>query len=121
MRLTENLAPVLAESGVRINAIAPGFVATRMQEAVLEAGPERAGDDYFARTERQVAEGGVPPEAAAQLATFLLSDDAAGVTGKLISAQWDEWRDPGVRRKLADDPDFATLRRIDGEWFAGVG
>ena len=31
--------------GVPINAIAPGFVATRMQEAMRAAGPERAGKD----------------------------------------------------------------------------
>ncbi len=120
VRLTENLAPVLAESGVRINAVAPGFVATRMQEAVLAAGPERAGADYHDRTRRQVDEGGVPPEAAAALVAFLLSSDASGITGKLVSAQWDDWRDPRFRRRLADDPDFGTLRRIDGERFASV-
>ena len=120
VRLTENLAPVLAESGVRINAVAPGFVATRMQDAVLAAGPERVGADYHERTRRQVEEGGVPPEAAAELVTFLLSGGASGITGKLISAQWDDWRDPHFRRRLADDPDLATLRRIDGERLASA-
>jgi len=113
VRLTENLAPVLGEAAVRINAVAPGFVATRMQDAVLAAGPERAGAGYHERTTRQVAEGGVPAEAAGELAAFLLSDDASGITGKLISAQWDDWRDPEVRRKLSQDGDFATLRRVD--------
>jgi NAD(P)-dependent dehydrogenase (short-subunit alcohol dehydrogenase family) len=105
---------VLAESGVRVNAVAPGFVATRMQAAVLAAGPQRAGTDYHHRTRRQIDEGGVPPEAAAELVAFLLSDAASGITGKLISAQWDNWRDPDARRRLAEDPDFATLRRVDG-------
>jgi NAD(P)-dependent dehydrogenase (short-subunit alcohol dehydrogenase family) len=113
VRLTENLAPVLAESSVRINAVAPGFVATRMQDAVLAAGPERAGAAYHAKASRQVAEGGTPPEAAAALTAFLLSDDASGITGKLISAQWDNWRDPDVRGRLTDPGDFATLRRVD--------
>ena len=113
VRLTENLAPVLAESSVRINAVAPGFVATRMQDAVLAAGPERAGAAYHEKTSRQVAEGGTPPEAAAALTAFLLSADASGITGKLISAQWDNWRDPEVRRRLTDPGNFATLRRVD--------
>jgi hypothetical protein len=42
------------------------------------------------------------------------------LTGKLISAQWDPWRDPSFRRKLAQQPDLATLRRIDDMLFAAV-
>jgi 3-oxoacyl-[acyl-carrier protein] reductase len=113
VRLTENLAPVLAESSVRINAVAPGFVATRMQDAVLAAGPNRAGASYHEKTSRQVAEGGTPPEAAAALTGFLLSADASGITGRLISAQWDNWRDPEVRGRLTEPGNFATLRRVD--------
>jgi 3-oxoacyl-[acyl-carrier protein] reductase len=79
----------------------------------LAAGPDRAGTDYHATTGRKVAAGGVPPAAAADLVAFLLTDDASGITGKLISAQWDDWRDPELRRKLSEDGDLATLRRVD--------
>ena len=51
----------LRDDGVTINAVAPGFVATRMQEATLAAGPERAGEDYYARTERQVSRAACRP------------------------------------------------------------
>ena len=45
---------------------------------------------------------------------MLLEDDPATLfTGKLISAQWDAWRDAGFRRRLATSADLATLRRID--------
>ena len=67
----------LARDGVRINAVAPGFVATRMHEATLAAGPESAGRDYFERTERDLSEGGAPASEAAQLVRLLL-DDAGG-------------------------------------------
>jgi NAD(P)-dependent dehydrogenase (short-subunit alcohol dehydrogenase family) len=119
VRLTENLAPVLTEDAITINAIAPGFVATRMQDAVLEAGSELAGD-YHADVERQVAEGGTPPEAAAELAVFLLSPETVGISGKLISAQWDPWRDASFRSRLADEPAFGTLRRIDDVFFTAT-
>jgi NAD(P)-dependent dehydrogenase (short-subunit alcohol dehydrogenase family) len=120
VRLTENLAYELAADGVIVNAIAPGFVVTRMQDAILAAGPERAGADQHASTERQVAEGGVSPRAAADLAVFLLGGEARGISGKLISARWDDWRDPEQRARLAADPDLATLRRIDGTRYARV-
>lgn len=113
VRLVENLAA----EGVRINAIAPGFVATRMHEATLAAGPERAGADYYARTNRDLKDGGTPPEVAADLVAFLLSDDARGIAGRLISAPWDPWRDPEFQDRLRTESDLATLRRIDDQFF----
>ena len=114
VRLTENLADELAEDGITINAIGPGFVATSIHDVVLQAGADRAGA-LLPRTERQLAEGGVPMRASAELAVFLLSDEARGVSGKLISAVSDDWRDAEFRARLAADPDLATLRRIDDE------
>jgi 3-oxoacyl-[acyl-carrier protein] reductase len=120
VRLTENLATELISDGIRINAVAPGFVATRMHEATLSAGPEVAGADYFGRTERDLAQGGVPPSEAAELVRLLLDARTAPFSGKLLSAQWDPWRDPEFRARLAAEPDLATLRRVDDMFFAAV-
>jgi NAD(P)-dependent dehydrogenase (short-subunit alcohol dehydrogenase family) len=119
VRLTENLAHELAEDGITVNAIDPGFVATSIHDVVLKAGPERAGP-LLPRTDRQLAEGGVPTRASAELAVFLLSDEARGISGKLISAEWDDWRDAEFRARLVADPDLATLRRIDGQLYRRV-
>ena len=122
VRLTENIALELSEDGVRVNCIAPGFVATEIHDATLAAGPELAGESYFSRTRSELARGGVPAGEAAELACLLLEDDPeAQFTGRLISAQWDQWRDPNFRRRLAAEPDLATLRRIDGHFFAARG
>jgi len=114
VRLTETLAEEVRELGITVNAIAPGAVNTRLQDAVLEAG-ERAGD-LLGRIERlrQTGEGGVPPELAARLAVFLASEDAAGLTGKLIAAPYDGW-ESWDRRQVEEwmRLPWFTLRRLD--------
>lgn len=113
VRLVENLSL----QGLRINSVAPGFVATRMHEATLDAGPEQAGRDYYERTRRELETGGTPPEEAAELVAFLVSPEAEGISGKLISAPWDPWREQDFRQKLRADESFGTIRRIDGQSF----
>ena len=112
VRLTETLAQELAGTGIEVNAIAPGSLNTRLLDEVLAAGPERAGEDFYARAIKQRQDEGVPLERGAELAVFLASSASDGVTGRLISAVWDDWAAlPGRRRDLATT-DVYTLRRI---------
>ena len=117
VRLTENLA---ASEDVEINSVAPGFVATRMHEQTLQAGPHAAGQGYYDRTRTELAGGGFPAAAAAELVCFLLSEQARGISGRLISAQWDPWREDRFRARLRSDSALGKLRRIDEQFFAPV-
>jgi NAD(P)-dependent dehydrogenase (short-subunit alcohol dehydrogenase family) len=117
VRLTENLGVDLRDRGVRVNAVSPGFVATDIHAATLQAGPRLAGEGYFADTKRQLDTGAASIDRAAELTAFLLGDGAVGITGRVISAQWDPWHEQEFRRRLRDEPDLATLRRIDDHFF----
>ncbi len=115
VRFTEILAIELLDSHIDVNAISPGAVNTKMLDEVLLAG-SRAGNEAKAAQKRR-DEGGDDPQLAAELACFLASDESDRITGKLISARWDPWRDTSFRAKLRSDKDFATLRRIDDKYF----
>ncbi len=118
VRLTENLAHELSDDGIRVNAVAPGFVLTDMHAGTMQAGPDRAGSEYFERTRNALESGGGDsPDRAASLVAFLLSAGSEGITGRLISAQWDPWQDDSFRERLRTDPDLARLRRIDEQFF----
>lgn len=110
VRLVETLAHELA-GRIEINALAPGFVATDIHQATLAAGAA-AGPAYLERTRRELESGGVPAELAARAAVFLLSARAAGITGRLVAAQWDEWWRWPERRAEIEADELFTLRRI---------
>jgi NAD(P)-dependent dehydrogenase (short-subunit alcohol dehydrogenase family) len=111
VRFMETLALELREDRIDVNAIAPGALNTRMLDEVIDAGPERVGAAFYERALEQRQRGGTPLERGAELATWLASPASDGITGKLLSAVWDPYRElPGHRSEL--DSDVYTLRRI---------
>jgi 3-oxoacyl-[acyl-carrier protein] reductase len=112
VRLTETLAEELRDFHIEVNAIAPGAVNTRMFDEMLQAGPELVGEAQYRKLLRQADEGGVPPEKAAQLCVFLASAASDGLTGKLISAQWDPVAELPEHLEDLAGSDIYTLRRI---------
>jgi NAD(P)-dependent dehydrogenase (short-subunit alcohol dehydrogenase family) len=111
VRLAETLAEELKPFHVDVNAIAPGALKTRFVKQVLEAGPEKVGADFFAKNKKWADEGAVPLDLGARLAVYLASFESNGISGKLISAQWDPWES---LQKFKNDlgGDIYTLRRI---------
>jgi 3-oxoacyl-[acyl-carrier protein] reductase len=114
VRLTEILADELRKFNIQVYAVAPGMIATKMLNGILEAGPERAGRDFEQVTQRAV-KGFDSIENAADLVCWLASERSHWLTGKLISAVWDPWRE--WKDQAPDDigSDLYTLRRIDGK------
>lgn len=112
VRLMETLAEELREHRVDVNAIAPGALKTRLVEQVLAAGPEKVGTAFFAKNKKWADEGATPLELGAELCAWLASTDSDGITGKLISAQWDPWARLAEHRSELAGSDIYCLRRI---------
>jgi NAD(P)-dependent dehydrogenase (short-subunit alcohol dehydrogenase family) len=112
VRLMETLAEELKSFRVDVNAIAPGALATRLVDEVLAAGAEKVGAAFFEKNKSWKEKGAVPLELGANLAVYLASAESDGITGKLISAQWDPWRDLQKHRDELMKSDIYCLRRI---------
>lgn len=90
LRFTEALARDLEGTGIDINAVAPGTLDTRMRlRAALPADPAAA------------------MQKAVDLVAFLASSASDGITGRLLSAVWDDWAHLGELGK-----DDYRMRRV---------
>ncbi|QRE73214.1 SDR family NAD(P)-dependent oxidoreductase [Methylobacterium aquaticum] len=78
-QLTKSLAIAYAPDGIRVNAVAPGWIATPLTQA-LQDDPARAGP-ILART--PLGRWGTPADVAAAV-TFLVSPAAAFMTGVVL-------------------------------------
>ena len=116
IRLTENQAVELADIGICVNAVAPGFVNTDIHDQVLIAGVDNIGRGYYDEIIRKKADGSaVDISIPVACVNFLLSDAAIGLTGKTLSASFDPWAEPMFSSLIQEinKSDVYTMRRIN--------
>ena len=111
VRFTETIAIELQPYNIDVNAVAPGAMNTRLLDDVLDNGRGIVAEEYYQKLLEQKENGGTPPGLAAELCVYLASDESCGVTGKLISAVWDDWKNLHTRMDGLQ-PDAYTLRRV---------
>lgn len=111
-RLMETLAEELRPFHIDVNGIAPGALATRLVDEVLAAGPEKVGQAFYEKNKKWKTEGATSLDLGAGLAVYLASSESDGITGKLISAQWDPWARLHEHREELANSDIYCLRRI---------
>jgi NAD(P)-dependent dehydrogenase (short-subunit alcohol dehydrogenase family) len=111
VRLTETLAEEVKQHNIQVNAIAPGAVFTRLTEQVIAA-DSAAGTEGLAEAQR-TRDARALPDRAVELVLFLVSPESAQLTGRLVSAMWDDW--PAMARDFSELAAAGgyTLRRLD--------
>jgi 3-oxoacyl-[acyl-carrier protein] reductase len=111
VRFTECLAAEVAPFNVQVNTISPGGVYTQMVERVIQDG-NAAGNNALAEALRIKATGDANLERVKALVIFLAGEASDGLTGRLISAVWDDWESIPTRLEALMQSDAFTLRRI---------
>jgi len=113
VRFSETIAEELKGEDIRVNCIAPGAMKTAMLQEVLSKG-DSAGEREVALASEIFAKGSASMDRVADLALFLASDASKGISGKLISAVWDNWEQWPLHLDKLSKSDVYTLRRISG-------
>lgn len=112
VRFAETLSEEVKDFNIDVNTVAPGALNTRLLNEILEAGPEIIGQEFYNQSIKQQHNGGTALNIGASLCTFLASTEGDGITGKLISAVWDPWKELPRYIDELKNSDIYTLRRI---------
>ena len=114
VRFVETLAVELKPRNIAINAVAPGFAATEIHAATLAAGRELGGE-HFDKTVELMSKWDDSMAVPIDCIRYMLSDRAAKLTGKTISARYDAWGEPEFDQgidQIAASPLYTTQRTI---------
>jgi 3-oxoacyl-[acyl-carrier protein] reductase len=111
VRFAESLAQELEAANIQVNTIAPGPVESRMWDEMRAAG-KAGGPKLLEELKRMEENGGTSPDRAAGLVVFLASDGSNRLTGRLLSAVWDDWEHFADHMDEIAASEAFTLRRV---------
>ena len=115
VRLMESISIEVKKYKIDINSVAPGPINTQMLDEVIKSGPKIVGKKVFQKALKQKKNGGTAYKPCMELISFLASDKSNGITGKLISALWDNWKIWPKHLKKVSNKDAYALRRMVGK------
>jgi 3-oxoacyl-[acyl-carrier protein] reductase len=113
VRFVENFAAENENTNIRINAVAPGIMPSRMQDEIIQNLDLQDSKEHLKAVE-SISTGNFDSTKLLSLCDFLLSGMSEGITGKLISAEWDNWAEWPNHLSQIRNSDLYTLRRITG-------
>lgn len=112
----EVLATELEPFNVTVNAILPGQILTKSTKATFKLTDETLGPVLSKATRELEKTGGGSTQPAINLIKFLISEKTRHISGRLLSARWD---DPKILEKSLN-PERYKLRRIEGKIYKKV-
>ena len=112
VRFSEELAEDLKEYNIDVNVVAPGPLNTRFVDLALEAGVEKLGKSLY-ETILNIKKTGGSLELVAELCAYLSTNLTDGLTGKFISARYDDWKKFHEIKEYIMTNEYYTMRRID--------
>lgn len=115
VRFIETISIELKKYNIDANCIAPGNLKTDLQKKVFEAGKSATGDEYYNKINKLLKRKKENFSKPIKLIEFLISDKSNGISGKLISAVWDNWKIFDKNKLKLMNQDVYTLRRIVGK------
>lgn len=114
--LAEVLGKEIESSGVTINAILPGQILTDSTKSTFKLTDEQLGPELAESTRRLEKTGGNSVLPVLDLVSFLLKEESSHITGRLLSARWDNISK--LNKGLPDEK--YKLRRIEGTIYKKV-
>lgn len=115
VRFSETLAMELKDFGIRVNCVAPGAMNTDMMGEIFDNGLINCGEKEYSIASNIIKNGGASMDNVANLLILLSGDLGKHITGKLISAVWDNWENWLNYSNQLNSSDLYTLRRITGK------
>lgn len=114
VRFIENLSEENNKYNIDINAVSPGIMNTNMLDQILKTKKILIGNKTYKKflLAKKNDENNI--NKTCELILFLGSNHSDGLSGKLISAKWDNWKNWIKRKKFLKKSDVYTIRRIVG-------
>jgi short-subunit dehydrogenase len=111
IRMIETLSIELNSHNISANIISPGALPSQMMQEIIKH------QETVSDIERQAAietlyEGDLALHKVMSLTDYLLGNEGIEISGKLISAKWDDWKNWTTHMSELRNSDIYTLRRI---------
>lgn len=110
VRFVENFSQMVRNKKIIVNAVAPGVMPSSLLKQILDY-PELSGTREQENAFKALSsEQSLDPKIS-QLFEFLIRDSSSYLTGRLISAKWDDWQKWHEMRNIFLNQDVYRIRR----------
>ena len=112
VKLVEILALEFRNKNLRINAISPGIIDSKMTRMILERGKKNVNSSEIKKLKKEIVNSKKTLEKLYNLIDLLVGKKGKKISGKIISSRWDrldKWKKTDIRKLV--NYDLFTLRR----------